>query len=290
MSAASQVSQMTRELNGSDDQCGVFAESAFVNSASPLETLQAVGERQTTRENVDSRGLERDAYPEIDGIHGTPFDLPAWGTWFFKGDVGRDLIDETKGSAEDSQTGSFVSPEFLLNGEGAIAIWNTGGSQQMISFALEFSNSFGLVQRVDLPSPTGTSVWKLNEITVPSASESVRISAVDSSAEFGGWGAVTSPAVVSKISASDLLSDRFSYAGPFELTRMPCFRPPPARNGFIEKIDYVFDGASVFSLWMPKLLRVEVGCSAHLPTVCIHSVEYLHALTDGSGSLKLRPS
>jgi hypothetical protein len=234
------------------DSCGILTDTSLTQSVTPLPLATPYNEAEFTP-------LVSPGFLEGPGLSDDPFpNLKTWGTL----------------AAGTGLQQKYATPGYSLMGSAEISLWTSSSPIDSNSVFAVFRDSLGkIVERIPLPT-SSESVWARHEVKVPVNSASIRIEIDKSALGLANWVAISEPAIVDKVPASELLSRSTTFAGPYEFLRFPCINFPFPTDGFWPQSQYVIRNASWWqgdSLY--DLTLTNVGC-VESSEVCVYRSQY----------------
>lgn len=242
-----------RQLMG-DETCGL------------LEGLDVDADVTPLNAKSQPRGtpLAPEAFPHVERIVTGPLggDVPTWGTWA-----------PTDGLSADARTGTFLTAHFELGDAEEITIWSAFGSANLLSADVVFFDASGQRTSTAAITPNADLHWARLHVDVPDGATGVRIEVSDENGDYGGWLAVSSPVVQSRVPISSVLRASTGFASPFDATLYPCLQLPDLRHGYWERVDYVSSEGLVFNTGSLRGLTVtDIACRPDV--ACLRQLEY----------------
>lgn len=213
---------------------------------------------------VTDEPLVSEAFPRIERISSGPLggQLPTWGTW----------APEKDGSSPDARTGLFRSPTFGLDGARDITVWSAFGSADQLWARVVFTDASGGEEATNIP-PNATPQWSILQLAVPDGAREVRIEVDDQNTGFGGWLAVSTPAVAADTTASAVMRGATGYVDPLVASQVPCLDLPDLSQGYWRHVDYLTSDGRAFALANVRDLTVtEVACRPYV--LCLQKLDY----------------
>lgn len=259
--------QLLAGLTRPSEECGSLSGSSFILDADELEGAPALPSQR--------RLLQKNAVPSLDGFSGGPFGYQdVYGTWFNKKSLQSEVVPGSY-YGQDITTGRFYSERKKINGTTKVVVWSVAGSSANMSARILFYDAaMALISSKPITNST-TKLWALNEFDVPQSAVYVVSEVTDDSKEYGGWFGLTSVLRPTYATANALLKSQSAFAGPVELIRAPCLKPPINSQGVNEKVSYLISDTGHWN-WadLPLLTITQIGCADSFPYSCLLHLDY----------------
>ena len=251
--------QTVQEILG-QQECGLLSEVQVTIGATALAPSQGLTGSTGTP-------MAEGAWLQVPNLFQSPLaDLPVLGT----------RVAVTEGANPDDATGEFVSGLYDIGDARSLVLWTGTLSWDSVAGSLAFYDSSG-TQIDDVPLRFAKrQVWLLNTVPVPAGAVAAQILTEDRKEGYGGWAAVTAPAVAQAVPFAEL-PDVTTHIGPFKTMAVPCIKLPGNATGVAETVNYTVGMPSWNYAWVrPFATLTQVACT-DVPGACVYQVRYPQA-------------